>query len=196
MLDCFCGLGGASEGFAKEGFDCTGIDIVNMGYPYRFILADMLKVNGQDFKGYDVIWGSPPCQDFSLLTNLGNKFWRNKPSPENGMRLVNAYLTFVENAKPSFWILENVPNLAKYLPLKPKIEKAWLSPTMKRSFFGFFPNFIIPMDASRKQLKKTGHPEYNIKGKNRAGLRAKIPFPCSQAFARACKEQLLSLWLT
>ncbi len=41
MLDCFCGMGGVSDGFILEGFDVTGIDIVDapkmLGYKHRFI---------------------------------------------------------------------------------------------------------------------------------------------------------------
>ena len=37
VLDLFCGLGGWSKGFAELGFECTGLDIKNLGYPFRFI---------------------------------------------------------------------------------------------------------------------------------------------------------------
>ena len=120
ILDCFCGLGGASEGFYSEGFDCTGIDIINMGYPYHFIHADMLALNGKDFHGYDVMWGSPPCRDFTQLpdhhlTKRGvRQEWKRPKQPEVGMVLVKAYLNFVREAQPQFWILENVKGLMNH----------------------------------------------------------------------------------
>ena len=70
ILDCFCGLGGVSDGFALEGFDVTGIDIEDMpskGYKHRFIRADIRDLKGEDYRGYDVVWGSPPCREFQGL---------------------------------------------------------------------------------------------------------------------------------
>ena len=70
LLDCFCGLGGVSDGFALEGFEVLGIGIINMvqlGYRHRFIQVDFLTLKGEDFRGYDIIWGSPPCRDFTQL---------------------------------------------------------------------------------------------------------------------------------
>jgi len=70
FLDCFCGLGGASEGFAREGFECVGIEInpeIAKLYPYDCIVADIRTLDGTRFEGFDVIWGSPPCRDFTQL---------------------------------------------------------------------------------------------------------------------------------
>ena len=85
MLDVFCGLGGVSDGFALEGFDVTGIDIEDMpakGYKHRFIHADVRDLKGKDYHGYDVIWGSPPCRDFSQIGVLYGKRWKNPPNPQ------------------------------------------------------------------------------------------------------------------
>lgn len=191
FLDCFCGMGGASMGFAKEGFDCTGIDIINVGYPYYFIEADILTLKGQDFKGYDVIWGSPPCREFSnfaqfaiaRVKNRQKGQWKKPPNIDNGLELVITYLKFVEDAKPKIWVMENVPNLAKYIPLRPVIEKAPIGKTMRRSFWGTFPPFLMPCDLSKKPISY-----YHSKMKS--WERAKIPFQCSQAFAKACKHAL------
>ena len=184
MLDCFCGLGGASEGFHREGFDCTGIDIINVGYPYRFIEGDMNQLKGENYQGYDVIWGSPPCRDFSVLTSLGWKYWKVKPDPNNGLVLVRSFLKFIHNAKPRIWIMENVPRLENYLQLfSPKIRKAPIKGTMKRSFWGTFPSFLMP-----QQPRKILHE--NVSGKYRSWKRAKIPLTCSLAFAQACKSEL------
>lgn len=200
MLDCFCGLGGASMGFAKEGFECTGIDVVNVGYPYRFMLADMLLLDGKDFRGYDVIWSSPPCRDFCELARLVGHKWKRPANPENGLVLVNIFLNFVNKANPRFWIMENNPSLAKYLPsLKPKMTKTLIGETMKRSFWGDFPYFLMPSDSRKKQLttrnrsgKGPSHMRINGKiPKYESWERAKIPLACSQAFARACKQALL-----
>jgi len=191
MLDCFCGIGGVSDGFALEGFDVTGIDIVDaqvkLGYKHKFMQLDMRLLNGSDFRGYDVVWGSPPCRDFSRIATTDRKFWRgqwvewkNPANPEEGLKLVNAFLKFVQDAKPTLWIMENVPGLAKHLVLKPT-QISHIGPTMKRAFWGNFPSFLMPSQ------------EIPHKSKIRdPWLRSKIPLACSRAFARACKEQLLS----
>jgi len=183
ILDCFCGLGGASEGFYSEGFDCTGIDIINMGYPYHFIHADMLALNGKDFHGYDVMWGSPPCRDFTQLpdhhlTKKGvRQEWKRPKQPEVGMVLVKAYLNFVREAQPQFWILENVKGLIPYLG-KP-VMFSEIKRGMKRGFWGNFPYFLMPCDNKVRVWNWDDSP-----------TKAKIPFTCSQAFARACKDAL------
>jgi len=193
LLDCFCGIGGVSDGFAVEGFDVTGIDIVDapkmLGYKHKFIQADMLTLKGEDFRGYDVIWGSPPCRDFSRIATTDRKFWRGKwvewknpANPERGLKLVNAFLKFVENAKPILWIMENVPNLEKHLVLKPT-QISYIGATMKRAFWGNFPVFLMPM--SEKVRAKSS---YN--SPIGAWERARIPLACSRAFAKACKEAL------
>ena len=200
MLDCFCGLGGASSGFAKEGFDCTGIDIINVGYPYRFILADMHDLKGEDYRGYDVIWGSPPCRDFSNFCRVYGKRWKNPPNPEKGLILVNRFLKFAENAKPKIWIMENVYHLAKHLPLNPQMT-TFITSGKKHCFWGNFPAFLMP----RQKKVLTEHDmtvphdrRWPVVHDNKlsAWERARIPLACSQAFARACKEALLEKELT
>ena len=188
LLDCFCGMGGVSDGFALEGFDVTGIDIVDapkmLGYKHKFIQADMLTLKGEDFRGYDVVWGSPPCRDFSqLVDKRGTKTaWKILKNPEHGLILVNAFLKFVEKAEPTIWILENVQGLSKYLPLKPKAIGSKIKGGKRHVFYGNFPSLLIPQTSSI-QLK-------NINCPNRSWERARIPLACSRAFAKACKEQL------
>lgn len=67
-LDLFCGGGGAAIGLHWAGFDeIVGIDIkAHRNYPFNFIQADIhhLPVD---------VWASPPCQRFSLSTQLRAK---------------------------------------------------------------------------------------------------------------------------
>ena len=69
-IDGYCGLGGWSEGFLAEGWDCVGIDIERHQYgehkyPCDLILADMRTIHGSQFKDADCFVMSPPCQFFS-----------------------------------------------------------------------------------------------------------------------------------
>ena len=70
VLDLFCGLGGWSIPFIEAGYDCTGIDIKNIGYPGNFIQADLNDWTSNQH--YDIILASPPCTEFSIAKKWGS----------------------------------------------------------------------------------------------------------------------------
>jgi len=189
-------MGGVSDGFALEGFDVTGIDIADapkmLGYKHRFIQANMLKLKGQNFRGYDVIWGSPPCREFSNLAIIARARlarnqkgqWKTPPNLANGMKLVYSFLTFTAFAKPKIWIMENVANLERYLPLlKPIALGVKIGKGKRHVFYGNLKPFLLVEDRSKEACEK-------IKSPIKSWERAKIPLSLSRTFAKACKEVL------
>ena len=101
LLDLFCGAGGAGEGYALSGFDVTGVDIhPQPNNPHRFIQSDALTYLVKYGHQYDVIHASPPCQRYSVTSNMHpNKTYPDLIAP------VRELLNKLE--KP--WIMENVP---------------------------------------------------------------------------------------
>lgn len=205
-LDLFCGLGGWSDGLALEGFEILGIEIdprITDRYNHPIIVSDICELDPEDFKGYDLIVGSPPCRDFSSLARMFGHKWKNPPDPEGrGLRLVNAYIDFVAVAKPRFWIMENVPGLCKYLELPPRL-KTWIGESMQRCFWGNFPAFLVPRDYNKKTIFKKNKnrgvrtPVRHLKGEKgvpgwliRQWDRARIPIPFSRALGRAVFNEL------
>ena len=207
LLDVFCGMGGWSIGFHREGYQCKGVDIVDVGYPYELVLSDIINFHPDESP--DVIAESPPCTEFSTLTMLSyKKGQRGPPEPEKGIELVKEGMRVVDEAKPRFWILENVYGSIPYLePIlgKPKVlAKPWV-------LWGDFPSFMFEFEPKRKGDVKLSHSfEHHGKGGNvlgkgggRIGLpedfpfdplsswkRARIPVFLAQTIARACRQSL------
>lgn len=71
-IDGYCGLGGWSEGFLANGWECIGFDIERHdygtgGYPGQLVLQDMRTIHGSQFKDADCLVFSPPCQNYSYM---------------------------------------------------------------------------------------------------------------------------------
>lgn len=83
ILDLFCGVGGASAGYAAAGFEVIGVDIKPQpDYPFRFVQADALEYVNQPFilSFFDAIHASPPCQAYTALQKGTNaKLYREYP---------------------------------------------------------------------------------------------------------------------
>ena len=201
LLDLCCGMGGWSIGFYRAGFNCTGVDVLDLGYPYKLNLADVETFHATE-KCYDVVVASPPCTEFSQLVRLAvARGHRGPADPAKGLRTVKACIRIIEEIQPKFWVLENVAGSLPYItPLLGSpvvIHKPWF-------LWGNFPSFMFAQSnlpkktsgaiGSVRKDRSSRHDKLNsVFAFNplRSFYRAKIPLPVSVPIAKACKEALL-----
>lgn len=99
ILDLFCGAGGSAWGLQQAFPDAEiiGVDIrPQKNYPFAFVQADALTY---PLEGADLVWASPPCQEYSPLRAVTKKRYPDLVAPVR-QRLL---------AWGGPWILENVP---------------------------------------------------------------------------------------
>ncbi len=120
VIDLFCGIGGLTHGFIKEGLDVVaGIDNDNTckyGYEYNnrtlFIHEDILQVTAEDInrlfgnkkKTIRVLAGCAPCQPFSRLS-IG-RITKQQLEP------LEKFAQLIEETMPDIISMENVGGLA------------------------------------------------------------------------------------
>lgn len=139
------------------------------------ICSDVNFLVWSKFKGYDLIVGSPPCRDF---TKLPDKHWKVKKDPQQGLKAIYSFLGFIHDAQPGYWLMENVPNLAQYIG--EPVVRARFTKGMIRGFWGQFPPFLIP--------RSTKQNIWDVSGKYRSWIRAKIPLGVGRALGRAISQ--------
>lgn len=114
-VDLFCGLGGWTDGFKAAGFYVIGVDIVryDQWIGDRFIQADIAMLDGRQFAGATVIVASPPCLEFSRFRQPWLRRRGNLPEPD--LTLVKACWRIRDEAKPTFFLLENVQSAQQFI---------------------------------------------------------------------------------
>lgn len=172
MLDLCCGLKGASAAMKDRGWQVVTLDIDPRFRPD--IVAD---VRGWSWNGerVELIWASPPCTEFARESMP----W-SRTGNEPDMSIVLGCQRIIDEARPTFWAIENVRGAV-----------SWLAPYLGRPAFvnfpwflwGFFPALSIPHIQSNKEKLSSRRKEE----------RARIPYRLSLALALAVENQGLLL---
>lgn len=107
LLDLFCGVGGASAGYAEAGFEVHGVDLKHgKRYPFTYMRADVLDVLQDEnyLQEFDVIHASPPCQTHSITKHLRNAQGKSTSKVD---LIPETRAALIASGKP--YIIENVP---------------------------------------------------------------------------------------
>ena len=123
MIDLFAGCGGLSLGIEQAGFTTVFANEINENLFETYLFNRKLDKNSyfrgdinelnQNLKSYqskfadvDLVCGGPPCQGFSMANRQ-----RILDDPRNN--LYKAYLEFLKEVRPKFFVMENVKGMSK-----------------------------------------------------------------------------------
>ncbi|MDO8589123.1 MAG: DNA (cytosine-5-)-methyltransferase [Armatimonadota bacterium] len=120
VVDLFCGIGGLTHGFVKEGFKVVaGIDDdPTCKYAFEknngatFIRNDIDLVKPEDVirlypkDDVKILVGCAPCQPFSRYTN--------RKSEDGKWKLLASFSRLIRGVRPDIVSMENVPELEKH----------------------------------------------------------------------------------
>jgi len=120
VVDVFCGAGGLTHGFVRQGFNVVaGIDNdIDCKFPYernndtKFIHKSICDIEANEIESFfvpcqpKILVGCAPCQPFSTYTQ--NREYFDK------WDLVIKFAELILEIKPDVFSMENVPSLVTY----------------------------------------------------------------------------------
>ncbi len=126
VLNLYAGIGGNRK--LWENVEVTGVEynkdlakVYSEWYPNdKVIVGDAIEYLMNNYKGFDFIWSSPPCQSHSKMRYLASK--RGDYSPKlPDLSLYSQIIWLKHFCKDKKWVVENVKPY--YEPLiKPSIQ--------------------------------------------------------------------------
>ncbi|MGJ7033722.1 DNA cytosine methyltransferase [Niabella hirudinis] len=125
VVDLFCGIGGLTHGFVKEGFQvAAGIDFDNScKYAYeknnntQFLHKDIGALSASDLKALfggkrKILIGCAPCQPYSIFNRKKDVIENSDADPR--WKLLYSFSSLIKETRPEVISMENVPLLKNY----------------------------------------------------------------------------------
>jgi len=195
MIDLFSGLGGASQAFVDAGWDVLRIENNPLLgevphtktmciFELRDWLENMIFRYPEHFQDIDLIWASPPCDEFSLAYNAVHAKWlREHPGEpyQPDMLPIEATMDIITMLKPRFHVVENVRGASKYFSAIIGSNPRQILGNAQ-FLWGNFPLICPAAYPTKEDIDERHNPL-------RANIRAKIPIEISEALLEAILTQ-------
>ena len=121
VIDLFSGLGGFSQAFLDRDHKVTRYDFnpVFENIP-NTIIKDVLELTSDDLKDTDIILASIDCTYFTYANHNPDK-----DGLEYSKKLARHTLNIIQEARPTYYIIENPPSRLKEVLGPPQYKTAW-----------------------------------------------------------------------
>jgi hypothetical protein len=203
MLELFSGTGNISNAFKEKGYKTLTIDFDKS--MNADITADILMIKPEELQGpFKVIWGSPPCQAFSVLTIAKN--WKNhKPISEKariGIACLKKTIEIIEYWKPKYFFIENPRGMMRTLKMMKGLHRntvtycqygaTWQKPTdIWTNCSAWIPHRACKNGEKCHERTPRGSHTHGIQGAKNAKIRGEIPTLLCREIVAACENKQL-----
>ncbi len=123
VLDLFSGLGGWSKAFKERDHSVITCDIAPAFKPDW--VRDVMAVEPEEVKGFDLILASPPCECFSVMRIGKNWTPDNRPRNEKARKALELALYTFNLASNNNYVIENPRAKLRRLAPMPPTATIW-----------------------------------------------------------------------
>tara|TARA_R110002051_G_scaffold64067_1_gene116629 strand:+ start:142 stop:723 length:582 start_codon:yes stop_codon:yes gene_type:complete len=183
VIDLYSGLGGASEAFIRAGHDVVRIENnPDLAFVEETVIADVAWAHTFYGDSIDLVWASPPCQDFSQAFSARRPTARREGREfQPDMKPLISALEIISNLKPKYFVIENVVGAIK--DFKPHVG----NPTQIIGAFVLWhnlPHLVLPPGYTHTKVSQ----DPGSRDPLRSNKRAKVPLELSTA----CLDSILT----